>query len=723
MLKPDELINQRYLLSAPLGTRGISSVWQATDRIGDRQVALVLVEPGGLEGFDRVDHFLAQMKQLKPLLHHRLVKVFDFGRADDGRGFAAMELLSGVPLSERIREKSPLNLSDFILIISQALDGLSRLHRAKLVHGDIEPGNLLILSGHSPPAVKLIGIGHGRAAMRCRLEPPRPDDQGFVRSLIYASPEQVRGEAEPDRRTDLYSVGLMVFEAISGRRLLGSRTIEGICAEIQSTRAPSLDRICFELPRGFSEVIERATAPSPEDRFETASAMKAELLKSMLKAPEDFKRALVTPKGLVVPAPSKSGAVARHPTAASPPPPKTTLSPAGSIPRVPGAPRESWKPPPPTALRPQSSTPASPFEGTTRDSVETPPPEGGSERSKTLPPPPPTWERPAAVPLKPASASPMPPPPPQGAGQRIGRPKRTTEELSLEDLSFIVEGDDGSRRDLPRPVEDLPSPKTLAEPIPQESQADESEEIAPEVDWADSEDEPADDAVDDEALEDALVEDVASDDDLAEDADELLGELQPRRQWLMWAIYSLIGLAFVGGITSGILMSVGLAESGEEAGGAPGGRPAPSPVPGARVHSASPAAGDAASSQATPDDAGGESLGEAAASDASHGTYLVKLLGLPEGAQVRLDGVSVEGANIELPFDGAAHELEVETLTGRRWKRTLRPSSRNDHLFDVASALGRESSRRSGERPLSPRPPRRPPPAKSIPSLVRDPGF
>lgn len=289
MKKSGDVIGENYCLDQPLGKNQAKRVWRALNTKTDLPVAIELVEPDD----KRVNALIERLKLFKEVEHANVVKVLDVGRTADGWGYAALELVKGSPLDTRLTAKPTFGLSDLVLIMSQALEGLAALHLAGLVHGDINPETIILEAGMGRPMPKLVGFGLSRAAQRAGQEDARFDDPGFLRSLAYASPEQAGRKLTINAKSDIYSVGVVLFEAISGLLPLRGGSENELREAILEGPDSTLIAVCDDIPLPLSRAVQRALATSPDDRHKSASSMKDALLSSLLIAPEELKKKLL----------------------------------------------------------------------------------------------------------------------------------------------------------------------------------------------------------------------------------------------------------------------------------------------------------------------------------------------------------------------------------------------------------------------------------------------
>lgn len=209
----------RYEIVSRLGQGGMGTVYRAHQLGMERDVALKLMNPELLDDPKAATRFEREMRCAAQRNHPNIVTIYDFGKTDDGRFFLAMEFLEGETLRELIDRETQLDPLRASRIVRQVLEALTAVHDEGIVHRDIKPANLMVcrLRG-SKEWVKLLDFGIARRAERDRDEPALTVTHGVIGSLRYMSPEQASGE-DVDARSDLYSVGVLFFEALTGRPL------------------------------------------------------------------------------------------------------------------------------------------------------------------------------------------------------------------------------------------------------------------------------------------------------------------------------------------------------------------------------------------------------------------------------------------------------------------------------------------------------------------------
>ncbi|WP_437481737.1 serine/threonine-protein kinase [Sorangium sp. So ce1014] len=276
-----------YRLLRRIGAGSCSEVFEVTGRRGQLR-ALKLLRAMH-EGSSEVGARLVQEgRALSALSHRHIVKVEEVGVTSDGRPFLVMPRLFGETLRERLDARGPLAAPTAVRIAIQVLGGLAATHRAGIVHRDIKPANVFLVQASgaeqgvadlesapgAPEAEHAVLIDFGIAKVSCEAFGP-PTGSNVLGTPRYLSPEQIRGE-EVDARTDVYAVGLLLFEAITGRGPFPVVDSMAVMRAHLSTPAPRLRSLLW-VPPALDHAVARALEKDPGLRWQTADAMAAAL--------------------------------------------------------------------------------------------------------------------------------------------------------------------------------------------------------------------------------------------------------------------------------------------------------------------------------------------------------------------------------------------------------------------------------------------------------------
>jgi serine/threonine-protein kinase len=286
----DRPLAGRYLLEELIATGGMAAVWRARDQVLDRTVAVKILRDDLARDEGLTERFHREAIAAARLTHPNIISVFDSG-TEDGTRFIVMEHFLGRSFREVLDERGPLDPEEAIEVVLPVLDALGYAHQQGLVHRDIKPANILV---GDDGWVKVTDFGIAKIAIEGS---GLTTTGGLLGTVRYVSPEQVEGSAL-DGRADLFSVGVVLYEAITGRPPFEAET-DVATAMIRLTKPPLPPRaIRPGIPRPIEAAVLRALAVRPEDRFPSAEAMRAALDRHAHGTSRGVTRALpVEPEG------------------------------------------------------------------------------------------------------------------------------------------------------------------------------------------------------------------------------------------------------------------------------------------------------------------------------------------------------------------------------------------------------------------------------------------
>ena len=284
----DTVLDGQYQMEALLGKGGMGAVYRARHiLLGDR-VAIKVLPPEVRTNAEWLRRFRREGQAARRFRHPNSVTVYDLRTAADGTIYMVMEYVEGHTLDLAIKTRGRFTAAEAFEILTPIMSVLDTAHSMGVVHRDLKPENIMIgnATENGPPVVKLLDLGI--AKMR---EIAGGDNGGntaltmagqVLGTPYYMSPEQWGeiprdGNPEIDGRADIYSLGLVFYEMISGRRPFVSHTLSELRRDHVTTTPKPLYEVAPDVPRGFSAAIERATAKDRGDRQDTASQLAAEL--------------------------------------------------------------------------------------------------------------------------------------------------------------------------------------------------------------------------------------------------------------------------------------------------------------------------------------------------------------------------------------------------------------------------------------------------------------
>lgn len=264
MRRPGETVAGRYRLERRLGAGGMSTVYLAVDDVLERQVAIKLLAEHLSEDKAFLTRFRNEARSAARLTHPNVVQVYDTGE-EEGRHFIVMEYVRGKSGAQLLRERGNLPIDEAVRLASQACDGLRYAHSKGIVHRDVKPGNLLIAEDGT---VKIADFGIAKAAEQTRVTKAG----SVLGTAAYISPEQAHGkEATP--ASDIYSLGVVVYQFLSGRLPYEYSSITELALKQQSQEIKPLPSIAKKVPEGLDHAVRRALARNPENRYADAGEM------------------------------------------------------------------------------------------------------------------------------------------------------------------------------------------------------------------------------------------------------------------------------------------------------------------------------------------------------------------------------------------------------------------------------------------------------------------
>ena len=261
-----ELIDNRYLLQRQIASGGMATIYAGLDTRLDRPVAVKIMHAHLANDEAFVSRFIKEAKATAALSHPNIVSIQDQGWNEGGPPavFLVMELVEGSTLRDYLNEKGSLTVEQTFQLITPVLSALSAAHRIGIIHRDIKPENILI---SKDGRIKVADFGLARNITMGQTM--TAESSVVLGSVSYLSPEQVqRGVA--DARSDIYAVGIVLFEMLTGSKPYSGETPIQIAYRHVNDRIPNIQTIKSEIPTAIAELVYEATAPNPDQRPKNA---------------------------------------------------------------------------------------------------------------------------------------------------------------------------------------------------------------------------------------------------------------------------------------------------------------------------------------------------------------------------------------------------------------------------------------------------------------------
>jgi serine/threonine-protein kinase len=261
------LLSDRFRILRNLEKGGVNGLYEAEDIVLRRRMAVKFIYRAYLSTRRAEARFQQEMSLVRALKSQHIAQVFELGVTEDGAPYLVTECLPGEDLRERLARESRLSVARAIEIAVQTLDGLGEAHAHGLLHLNIKPENLFLAVGERGDEVCKIqdfGISKIRVSRFWRHM------EAEARSLVYSAPERLVDDGKVDHRADLYSVGAVLYECLSGKPPYQAREEMGLVDQIRSEPPRDLESLRPGLPRGIGLAVDRALAKNPADRYANA---------------------------------------------------------------------------------------------------------------------------------------------------------------------------------------------------------------------------------------------------------------------------------------------------------------------------------------------------------------------------------------------------------------------------------------------------------------------
>src|SRR4051812_8502128 len=260
----------KYHIDRLIGRGGMGAVFQATNLAIGKRVALKFLDHEAAQNREACQRFQREAEAAGMAESAHIVQIFDSGVTDGGLPFLVMELLTGEDLRARLRREGRLSVPEALRIVSQVLRALLRAHEAGIVHRDLKPDNVFLCARDDDPSfVKLVDFGISKVAYS------RPADTLTRRGTVlgtafYMSPEQAQSFADIDGRTDLFSVGAILFEMLVGKPPHVAPTYEAVLIAICTQDAADVRTLAPDVPASVAALVKRALERDRDQRFQSA---------------------------------------------------------------------------------------------------------------------------------------------------------------------------------------------------------------------------------------------------------------------------------------------------------------------------------------------------------------------------------------------------------------------------------------------------------------------
>jgi serine/threonine protein kinase len=273
--QPGQILDGKYRIIRELGTGSMGAVYEGENALIKRRVAIKVLLPAVAERRDVVERFEREAQAAGRIGSDHIVEVLDLGSLPDGGFYMVMEFLEGETLGQRIRKRGRLEPRVVAPLIQQLAMGLEMAHDARIIHRDLKPENVFLMRDGQFDFVKILDFGVSK------FNPLNTDDGmsmtrtgTVVGTPYYMAPEQAKGARDIDGRSDIYSVGVIMFEAVTGQVPFHAGTFNELIFKIVLETPPPPEQFVPDLDQGFARIIRRAMSREPADRYANAAQLR-----------------------------------------------------------------------------------------------------------------------------------------------------------------------------------------------------------------------------------------------------------------------------------------------------------------------------------------------------------------------------------------------------------------------------------------------------------------
>jgi serine/threonine protein kinase len=270
---PGSLIDGKFVISELIGNGGSGVVLAAHHRSLGRLVAIKFMHPEDAASPDLVTRFLREARATSQLRSEHVVGIIDVGTLPSGIPYFVMEHLTGTDLATRLSEQGPFTIDEVLDYVLQALEAIAEAHRHGIVHRDLKPANILLTTREDDSDfIKVLDFGTSKLrSTELTLDRMQTRSGTLLGSPLYMAPEQIRNPSDADARSDIWSIGVVMHELLTGHAPFGGKFLGEIMGAIceDDYAAPARE----DLPLELAEILRRCLQKEPEDRFQSVEEL------------------------------------------------------------------------------------------------------------------------------------------------------------------------------------------------------------------------------------------------------------------------------------------------------------------------------------------------------------------------------------------------------------------------------------------------------------------
>ena len=291
-VQPGDVVAGKYRIERVLAQGGMGVVVVANHEALGQRVAIKLLLPEAAGSGAALARFLREAQSAAQIQSPHVCRVFDVGSLPSGQPYMVMELLQGADLATELEQRRTLPVTEAVGHVIEALDAIVDAHHRGIVHRDIKPANLFLCRrDDGRVSVKVLDFGISKIDPRAGSAPSfqLTTTQALLGSPAYMSPEQVRSTKDVDARTDIWALGVILYESLAGGPLFGGQSLGEVFSKIREDPIPPLSSVRADVPAELDRIVARCLQRKPEDRFASAADLR-DALSAFLAAALDGAR-------------------------------------------------------------------------------------------------------------------------------------------------------------------------------------------------------------------------------------------------------------------------------------------------------------------------------------------------------------------------------------------------------------------------------------------------
>ncbi len=304
-LQAGEIVAGKFCVERVIATGGVGVVVAARHLQLGETVALKFLLPQTDRDATDVARFVREAQSAVKLKNEHVARVLDVGSLEDGSPFMVMEYLDGQDLDNVLRHNGPLGIEDAVGYLLQACEAIAEAHHLGIVHRDIKPSNFFLARRHDgAPLIKVLDFGIAKARAEMEQDLSLTKTRTVLGSPVYMSPEQIRSAKSVDHRSDLWSLGVTLYELLTDQLPFDGDSITGVAAAVSTDPIAPIRSVRPEIPIGLASVVERCLEKKPADRYQSVAELAEDLVPY---GPESARYSLTRIRGVLGMKSSESG--------------------------------------------------------------------------------------------------------------------------------------------------------------------------------------------------------------------------------------------------------------------------------------------------------------------------------------------------------------------------------------------------------------------------------